>query len=443
VDAPVRDTGGGQRYLGTFVVNEGPHTVKFAAVDVDGRTGSVEHRFTAKLNDAGRLRLGDLVLNDPLPGSDDALRPAVTRTVTGSLLVAYLEAKGGSGGSAGATARLEIAADPNAAPLLSGDLAVEVSSSDRAVAQGAIDLASLPPGDYVARAIVAVDGKAVARVVREFTLAPSSATRSHAGTAGTGGSLTRAFDPKGVLARDVLDHYLRPYEPLQVASRPGVAPALDAARQGRPEGLADAIPAGDADAMALLLRGVGLLARGELEPAAATFRAALRADSELAAATFYLGACYAAGGRDREAIGAWQTALAGDEDARFVYIMASDAYLRLKDPVDALDLAREAYDRWRDDPAVRMQFVRSAAAGGQPGDALQALDSHVESSPRDAGALLLGMKIIYDVVSLGKTVDGEQKDEERFVRYLSQYQAAGGPDLALAERWRRALWSKD
>ena len=82
--------------------------------------------------------------------------------------------------------------------------------------------------------------------------------------------------------------------------------------------------------------------RGDLESAAAAFRTAIKIASDFPPAAVYLGACYAAGGRDREAAGAWQLVLAlGQEDA-VVYRLTADALLRLGDAAAADDVLKDA-----------------------------------------------------------------------------------------------------
>src|SRR2546430_9007303 len=70
---------------------------------------------------------------------------------------------------------------------------------------------------------------------------------------------------------------------------------------------------------AVFLGGLALLEKGELEPAAAKFRTALKLDSEFLPAAFYLGACYAAGGRGRGAAGAWPTSLIPPSGAPVIF----------------------------------------------------------------------------------------------------------------------------
>lgn len=443
---PIR-TGGDQRYLGTVVVDPGTFTIKFAATDADGRVGSVEHQFKASLNSAGTLSYGDLLLIDPVAGAENALRPMINPTVTGDTLVAYLElGSRESGALGGVTAGLEIAADANAPAILKAPLGVEPGATpDRRVAQGALSVAALPPGAYVARTTLLVDGKPVARVVRAFEFDPSAEVRargssSSASTRALPGSRV-PFDRDAVLTAPVLEYFLQPLTAGTKASSTVVQQALARVQSGQPAELADVVAESqDTDATSAVIRGVGLYARGQLEPAAEAFRRALRIDSESSAAAFYLGACYAAGGRDREAVGAWQTTLASDEDAPFVYSLASDAYLRLKDAPAAADLAEEAYQRWPDDRTVRLQYARAAAVAGHRQEALRALDRHLAKEPRDQESLLLGLRILYETLADGKTIDSPAQDKALFDRYLGLYRTANGPDLVLVERWRDALW---
>ncbi len=97
------------------------------------------------------------------------------------------------------------------------------------------------------------------------------------------------------------------------------------------------------------LRGLQVYQSGSIEDAANQFRAAVRASPDFLPGVFYLGACYAKGGKIRESIGAWQTALTGDEPRPEVYQMIADAYLRLGDADEAASLLEEAGSRWPDD----------------------------------------------------------------------------------------------
>ena len=134
---------------------------------------------------------------------------------------------------------------------------------------------------------------------------------------------------------------------------PGAAAAIEHARAGRFEDAIAALAAADNRELAtVFLTGLSLYAKGDLEAAAAKFRDAIKLDFEFFPAIFYLGSCYAAGGRDRQAVGAWQSSLVTESDAPFIYTLLADAFLRLRDVQPALDILKEATTLWPDSVVV-------------------------------------------------------------------------------------------
>ena len=85
-------------------------------------------------------------------------------------------------------------------------------------------------------------------------------------------------------------------------NHPAAKAATARARSGKIEGTAMmALEAGDQTAGSML-RGIELLMKGDLNPAANQFGVALRNAPDAPIASFFLGACYAAAGRDKEAV---------------------------------------------------------------------------------------------------------------------------------------------
>src|SRR4029077_1610328 len=112
--------------------------------------------------------------------------------------------------------------------------------------------------------------------------------------------------------------------------------ALAKARNGQLEGTAlMALDAGDQSAGAIL-RGLDFLNKGQIAPAATQFGVALRNAPDSALASFYLGACYAAAGRDREALTSWQRARAASVPLPAVDEVLAEAWLRLGEPGQAV-----------------------------------------------------------------------------------------------------------
>src|SRR4029453_9355358 len=121
---------------------------------------------------------------------------------------------------------------------------------------------------------------------------------------------------------------------------PAAKAATARARAGKIEGTAlMALEAGD-QAAGSLLRGIELLMKGDLNPAANQFGVALRNAPDAPIASFFLGACYAAAGRDKEAVSSWERARAAKLDLPVLQLVIADAWLRLGQPADALEPLR-------------------------------------------------------------------------------------------------------
>ena len=150
-----------------------------------------------------------------------------------------------------------------------------------------------------------------------------------------------------------------------------------------------ALPAEDASLLASFLRGLALYRAGKIEEASKEFRASVRASPDFLPGVFYLGACYAAGGNARQAVGAWQTALIGDDPLPEVYQLVADSYLRLGDGDEAANLLQEAGSRWPDDPRFAITSALARAANGHVTEALAGLKPVLDGpapGKRDAGA---------------------------------------------------------
>src|SRR3990172_4717080 len=149
----------------------------------------------------------------------------------------------------------------------------------------------------------------------------------------------------------------------------------------------------------------------------------------------YLGACYAAGGRDDEASGAWQTSLVGVEDSPLVYALLVDALIRSGSTQRALEIVNEARALWPDDD----RFLRRAGLvhmmGGRVAPGLAMLDAYLEGHPGDPQVLLLAIRTIYQVHVAGGAVQSNARDLARAQAYAEAYAQAKGPQLALVWTW--------
>lgn len=169
---------GTQKYFSYAPVDPGKYTLKLVVVDDAGRRGSVERVIEPRLTDAGPIRATDLILGE---GADRGwalpVAPSVTGDITKGTLYSYIELFGETPETfARSSVTLEIQRPDGSAPLLRipVQLAPPTDGAECTcrVAPARVRLSDLPPGDYVARAVIAMGVDAVGQVSRPFRIAP-------------------------------------------------------------------------------------------------------------------------------------------------------------------------------------------------------------------------------------------------------------------------------
>ena len=423
-------------YAGAVIADPGPYTAKVAVTDDAGRAGSVEHRFTAALTAAGAVQISDLIVADGAQA--DAARVPIELETTDRAISAAVEVYNtGAARWDDVAAQFEIAEDAQAAPAARVPMALKALATDARTAAGTLDIGVLPPGDYVARVAVTVQGAPAGHVMRSFRVAARS-------PAPAGVARVRLFEPKRFTLSDVLKpEVLRPF--LDRLAPAGGAPLsgpvermVAQARAGNLQESGGAPLVSVADQLAItFVRGLELLAKDDLEGAARQFRAAVKIRSDFFPAVFYLGACYAAGGRDREAVGAWQTTLIGEAETAAVYEALADAYLRLGDWNDAASILEEAEERWRGDSRFAPRLAASLVAAGKTAEALARLDAHLEKNPADLATIFQAARLIYEVISTGGKIESRDRDRQRFAGYVRRYTGSEGTEPVLLKLWEK------
>lgn len=448
VTTPIRADTQTQTYLGAITASSGTYRIKLAVVDDTGKTGSVEHTVRAQLTPAGQIHMTDLLIGEDSGGS--GLNPAVSAEFKGGLLHGYFELHSEAPESLrAATVALEIANSAVARAIDTVPARFEEDTTPlptRRVAEAVVPIGLLPAGEYVARAVVTVAGRKVGQVSRSFRIVRSGVVAPEA-VAAAGGlpakttvpftSRMESFERGSVLTPQVVGFFL---DRMNVGKNgpPASSAARDLARAGKfEEAIAAVKVAGNNQLVPVFLDGLARYAKGDLEGAAARFRESLRIESDFFPAAFYLGACYAAGGKDRDAAGAWQTSLITEGEAPFIYTLLGDAFLRLREVDAALDILKEASSLWPGNEQVQLRLGTAYAQAQKPVDAVRALDQYLAQHPDDQERLLIALKSIYDARSAGQSIGTVQEDRQRFERYASAYAAAGGSQVALIEQWRK------
>ena len=451
VTSPIHQRTKLQKYLGAALVPPGTYTLKVAVVDDGGKRGSVERTFVAKINGFGQLHVSDLLIADDAIRGMTGLPPAVSADFTGDQLHAYVELFSEAEDQLrGATIVMDVA-ETESSPALNSAAArfQQVASATRRAAAGTVPIGLLGPGEYVARAIISVAGRRVGQVTRPFRVARTAPELTAPGASATPltpsasipfASRIEAFDKSAALTPQVLGFFLDRLSATAASSASTVQPALASVRAGRFDDAMTALERTGGDQLAaVFLKGLVLLQRGDLNGAVGNFRAALRMDPEFHAAAFYLGACYAAGGRDRDAAAAWQGSLITEPNAPFVYTVLGDALLRTRDINQAVDILTEARTLWPADPEVTLRLGTALMMANRPAESLKVLEPYLAARPSDHERLLLVLRALHDARSGGRVIGTAETDKALFLRYADAYALAKGPEQALVDQWRKSI----
>jgi tetratricopeptide (TPR) repeat protein len=215
---------------------------------------------------------------------------------------------------------------------------------------------------------------------------------------------------------------------------PALTEAMSQARAGRYGSAAlDALSEGD-QTTAAFLRGLDFYARGQFDQAATQLDIASGPRREFFPAAFYLGAVFAAAGRDREAAGIWQLSLGNEARPAAVYPMIADARMRDGQPDSAIDVLKPAFERSPTDDNVARRLGIAYVLTGRFSEAVPVLDSYLTRNGADQDALFGAIIAHYEVVRAGQTLSNV--DAGKLRKYATAYR---GPEQALVEKYLTTL----
>ena len=157
--------------MGAVSVPPGGYRVRVAAIDAEGRAGTADHEVVAEVVQSGPLKLSSLVLGLSRQGG---FLPRLMFT-NEPLALAYVDLEAPAG--ARLNAALEIAQTLNGPALVTVPLAIDATGPNRFKALGSVPVGALPPGDYIARAVVGLEGHPLTRVVRTVRKAAAATAR--------------------------------------------------------------------------------------------------------------------------------------------------------------------------------------------------------------------------------------------------------------------------
>jgi len=422
------------RFVGGVTVEPGTYSLRFAVIDEEGRRGSIVRDVSAWKMAGEPFAMADLVVG-PVPSSGRGVTIQVEPHVLTEDVAARLELYSTTDAPwKGTTVAFEIADNEDSPALTMLNASVEPGrQATWRVASGAVPARSLPPGQYVVRAKIARDGQPVGVLARPFVLERGAAASAGTATAPAAAVATPAltlappkFDRAIALDRDLLDTMLKIVE----QRSPDLKTALVEARAGRYDAAAkEAFNTGDLVAGAFL-SGVDLFSKGALDEAVDQLQAAAGPRREFFPAGFFLGACYAAAGRDQDAAGTWQLALGKEPRPPAAYVVTADARLRIGQAQSAVDILKPAYDRdpMHDEIARRLAMAYSML--NRHTEALAVLDGYLTRRPNDQDMLFAAITSQYEAVRAGQILSNIDRDKMQ--RYAAAYQ---GPNRPLVDKY--------
>jgi hypothetical protein len=147
--------------VGGVTAPPGAYRLRVAAIDTTGRSGTADYEVDAALAATGPLKISSILLGLSRGGTFVPKLQFEAEPV----VIGYVEMSGAPVG-AKVTATLDLADAPNAPARIAVPLTIEAGASGRYVGKGALPIGALPPGDYIVRVMIGLDGHPMTRVVR-------------------------------------------------------------------------------------------------------------------------------------------------------------------------------------------------------------------------------------------------------------------------------------
>ena len=431
-----------------FITDPGSYVVKLAVADTNGLTGSIEHPLNAWQLTNLSFATADLLLADASGSSENGLIAPVEAQLSSNTLAVYTELY-----SEDPVKFNNLRVQVDVAKSETGKAWTTETSlpepgmhpNERTVSV-VVPVDTLPPGQYVARALVMRKEERLALLTRPFritrplvaavargprvaanTMRPSATSRDVlVGLLGD----ALAFKGDDVLTPEVVTFFMDRID----EGRPALKEVTSEVRAGNLTGAGrNAFDTGDQMAAAFL-RGLELFSQQQWNQAATQFSAALASAPDFSPASFYLGACYAISDRDHEAATQWRRALLASETAPFEHATLADALFRTDASRAAIPLLSEALKTWPTDDTLRRRLAIAHALELDYDKALAVIEPYVERHPTDHSALLIALVAMFSGHVDGRTpLDSDAR--ERMQTFANAYGVARGPHIALVLDW--------
>ncbi|HJU42597.1 MAG TPA: VWA domain-containing protein [Vicinamibacterales bacterium] len=428
-------------YSGMMSVDPGVYRLIISMADSEGRVGSVSRAVTAWQMDGTGVMLGDLLLGGISDTGKAVLEPAIEPVIAGGQMAALMEAYGKT--LTGVDGTLEILRDEDSPPLASMPLRIGAGASPEiATASTQFNTTALPPGRYLARGVIRLEGKPQGHLLRPFRIISDTANAtSGAAVPSAGGALPvemitvllgglSTFDRKELLTPAMLTAMYATAESRATGSKA----AIKEARGGDLGGAAmTALGEGD-QVLAMFLKGLELYQQSQLDRAAMQFQNSMQLAPTFAPSRLYLGATLAEANRHREAAGLLQAASTTPPNAA-VARLAGEEWIKAAQP--ALAIAPLELASKQPNPESRAIKLLGIAyvLGGRPADAVATLAPYLETNPKDTAALIAAIFGTYIRHLNAPQPATLAADRANVAKWSKAYYAAKAPMQPLVAAW--------
>lgn len=319
-----------------FNVPPGAYLMRAVVREPGGLAGSSDRRMDVRPLDGPDVTVSDLVVGSAIAGL-----PVRPRVYASDGLTGFLEVYGRSAiQMKDLQVRLDLRRPVDGTSVASAHgevLAPETAGSDVTRRAGfLLPLRDVPPGHYVAHAVVRAGGETAGERTRQVEVLAGPAPAAGTSTAAEAGTFAPVEILQGAIARQFIA-WLQ-----QRAEGTGAAAAARLASANRWEQVEVELRGIDSsgDLVPEALRGLALFAREEYAGAAAALQRAFDAAPETACTAFFLGWAREGAGEPAAALGAWRSAAHLDPSLVSAHLALADGYLRLSQPDLALQALR-------------------------------------------------------------------------------------------------------
>jgi len=176
------------RYELALPVDPGQYRLRLAAVDMSGKSGSVEREVPAFGMANEEFAMGDLILSSVREGRGNDLRAPVVLQVADGQLATYTELYTNKPGTLDDTKVTFEIADTADGPALQSSNAEIRERGDQTMRQAlsVVPVGALPPGRYIARAVFSKGDKNVGKLSRPFNITAKTLSATGAATGARG-----------------------------------------------------------------------------------------------------------------------------------------------------------------------------------------------------------------------------------------------------------------